>query len=802
MPRLLTAVLCVMEAFHKYAREDGDQATLTCRELKRLLRGETGDFLQSHVIHAVERHLNLLDTNNDGTINFDEFVLAIFSLLDLCYLDMKSLVNSEPREVSQSEKATSNDMDLQAITRNGHQVGGTLPTQEKVLFPSGIASSSKLSWDGESQATGHKKVHSQEGSKTHNLPRGARKPRGPKSQHLQGDEQSQEVAQDAPAMEDDRAQIKTNKPSAGSEQTSSPTKQVPREGAKPVRRESGNETSDQFEEQEENLKLKQDPTQGLPDQEAVPGKSIENLSEAQEPHLQGDNEPRSEHLLEPAAAGKPSQTQKSANPEDGQRTLETPEPGKDVDRTSTETTGSDEPEDYGRTSETQESPAQEREHEIKDPQVSGGSEDVSETPGIRAERKESRGLQACGPAPQKEYEKKTQPPVPETHTQHGTYQELQRSSKEGDSDTPDLSTEKRNQNRPETEGTSFPGEEMRHPEEDTAPAFVDSKNGPAAKGTPRARERAQDSTSLERQSEGDYSRTTKPCDKPIGEEGGSQGEDPEAPDAQNCKGSRTTPSSLSPGEGDSNSETGELHMQGNSKSQAHPHRRSVQESHHHNPDLQKCGAPGENRAQKAVVLLVREEKTHLREEQEEPAGVDLKSHSTGTKSPDAAAEPSRTPEVQKSTRKGKSRKSLEAGGLDTNCTVTQLCEKGDSRKELKTQGPVTKEEEDRAPESQEIPFKSPGEDNPAFHKTHLDAEEPATLEEENESPCKPAGKSDKQQSQTKKRYDPSVPLPGPEERMQRNQKPCSVQRDVIQSSALHQSLQKKIQQARHGGSSL
>ncbi|KAB1260686.1 Trichohyalin-like protein 1, partial [Camelus dromedarius] len=46
MPQLLGDVLCVIETFRKYARVDSDEATLTCRELKELLRGEFGDILQ------------------------------------------------------------------------------------------------------------------------------------------------------------------------------------------------------------------------------------------------------------------------------------------------------------------------------------------------------------------------------------------------------------------------------------------------------------------------------------------------------------------------------------------------------------------------------------------------------------------------------------------------------------------------------------------------------------------------------------------------------------------------------------
>ncbi|XP_003478947.2 trichohyalin-like protein 1 [Cavia porcellus] len=798
MPRLLRAVFCVIEAFHKYAKEDEDKAVLTCRELKQLLQGEIGNFLQPHVIHAVERHLNLLDINNDGTINFDEFVLAIFSLLNLCYLDIQSLLNSESREVYKSEKEKPNDVDLQGITRTDQQIVGTLSTQENMLLPSEVTSSFQLSHE-ESEAVTNNKVNPPEDIKTHNLLKEASEPRDLKKQYLEGDEQSQEVTQDGEETEDKRAQIKTNKSLARSEQTNNSKKSVPREGPNLVRRQSGNKTSDRFKEQEENLKLQQE-TQIPPDQEAAPEKNIKTHSKTQEPPLEGEDEPRSEHadLLEQAAARKASQTQKSANSEDD-RILETPEPGKDVDRTSTEIKDRDEPEDCSQTSETQQSPA--LEHKIKNLPVEGGSKDVSETSDIRAEREESRGLEAHGLSQQKEHEKKTQPPVLDTQTQDGKYHELQRSSKEKeaekDSETPDLSTGERNQNCPETTGTSAVGEEVRHTEvRHTAPELVNSKNAPAAKRTPVATERTQESGPLERQSEGENSRTMQPCDKPVREADGYPGEDSEVPIALNSKGSYATPKNLILKEGDSSSETGELPMQGDFKSQAHPHKGSLQRGYHSNPDLQKHGAPGEsNEAQEAMVVLVREESVNLPEEQEEPTRV-----GRGTKSPDAIVEPSGPQESQKPTTKGKNRKSWEAevpGGLDNFFTATQLPKNEVSKEELKTQGPRTKED-DGIPGIQEIVFKSLCENNSPFSKTHLKAEEPATMEEENESSCKPAEKSDDQQNQDKKQYDSSVLLSGLEERMQKDQKPCSVQRDVIQSSALYQSLQENLQQARCG----
>ncbi|KAM5256444.1 trichohyalin-like protein 1 [Ctenodactylus gundi] len=218
MPQLLKSVLCIIDTFHKYAREDGDKEALTRRELKWLLQDEIGDFVQPHVIHAVEKHLNLLDIDNDGTISFDEFILAIFSLLNLCYPDVQSLLNSEPRQVSKWEKDRPDDVDLHTTTRNDQPAVGTLPTQKKLVFSSETAASSRLSYE-ESEAVRHHQVDPWEGNKTHPLPKEASELNDPKNQHLEGAEQNKKMAQDLRAAKENEAQFETNKLRAGSKQT-------------------------------------------------------------------------------------------------------------------------------------------------------------------------------------------------------------------------------------------------------------------------------------------------------------------------------------------------------------------------------------------------------------------------------------------------------------------------------------------------------------------------------------------------------------------------------------------------------
>uniref|UniRef100_A0A2K6FTF4 Trichohyalin like 1 n=1 Tax=Propithecus coquereli TaxID=379532 RepID=A0A2K6FTF4_PROCO len=810
MPRLLRDVLCVIETFHKYSGEDGDGATLTRRELRQLLQGEFGDFLQPYVLHAVERNLNLLDIDAEGATSFDEFVLAVFNLFNLCYLDIQSLLSLKLKQISKPEKEKPGDVYLQETTRNGQETVGILPTQEKLMLPSGMASSYQLSPE-ENGAVGHNRVDPQGDAKTHNLQGEASEHNDPKNQHLEGDEQSPEVAQDVAATEDNGAQLKTNKPMAVSKQTSSATegeaqdKEIPREGDEPAREQGGTKTRDQFGEQEGNLGTQSSPPEEAThrpyeDHEVRAEKGIKKYSKTQEPALQ-EEESSSEHagLPEKAAARKPSQTQKSTDPEDdnGSRTFESQEPGKDADRTPPETKSPDEPEDYGRISETQESSAHKKEHETKDLTVHGGSRNVSETPDMRAERKEGNGPEAHGTAGQKESDRKTQPPALESQTQDGKYQELQGSSKGKDaekgSETQDLSSEGGEQSHPEIEGAEDPGEEARLTEEGTAEAFLNRKNGPAAEGTPGARERTQESAPLENQSEGGNSTVTNTHDRPIKEDDCYQRENPESPVTQNDEESSETPNSLAPEKSNNSSETGELPIQGDSQSQVDLHGESAQGGHN-NPDIQKQGAPGKrNRAQEAVVLALRGEDVQLTEEQEQPAKVEHKSQGSGTKGPGAAVEPDGHPEAQESRVGGENRKSPMTeipGALDADfpeqLSQVQFPEKGDSKNKLHGQSPSTKDEEGEAPEAQDALLKSVDEDNSASPKTHFGLEEPVTLEEKDESLQELAEEGDDQQIPVKKEYSSS--------RMQKDQDPCSVERSAVHSTLLYHYLQEKVLQ--------
>ncbi|KAI4548982.1 hypothetical protein MG293_001312 [Ovis ammon polii] len=771
MPQLLRDILCVIETFHKYAREDGGAATLTCTELQQLIQSEFEDIFQPCATHAVESNLNLLNIDSNGAISFDEFVLAIFSFLNFCYLDIQSLLNSEPDGMPHG-------MGLQVMNGTDQGTEGTSQTQDKVVLPSGTASSTHLSLK-EERAVEHNRVDPQGHTTAHKLPVETSEHSDSKNQHLKGDEQSQKVAQDVSATGDSRTQPETSKPMAGSEQISSRTKgegqnkESLQKGDILARKRSGTETGEWFGEQEGSLGIlhsplgetTQRPGGSSEDQEEAGEKGVKEHPKAQESSVQGKDELSSDHISLPkqAAAWKPSQTQKSAAPEDDSRTAETPEP-----------------------------PIQEKEYETRDLSVQGDNRNVPETPTVRVERKDVRGPEVHQTVGQKQIEEKIQPPALEEPTEDKKYHELQESSKKKnageDSETHELNSEGGEQKDSEIEGAISPGEEARHAEEGTEEALVNSKNAPEAEGTSRTRERTRELTPPENQSGEKNKMITKIHDKLVKEDDDYQGEGPEPVATQNDERSPETPNSLTTEDGDSNSETSDLFVQGDSQSQANPFRGSVQGSDSNNPETQKHLALSEEKRIQEAVLAVRGEDERVTEEHaQEHTG-----QGSGTTGLGPAVEPRGHPNTQVFIGRDENRKSLEPeipvapnAGFTNQLSVRQLPTKKDSRQELKVQSPSTKEEEDGALETQEDLVKSLDENNAVSQKTH-----PATLEEEIESPQQVAG----EQNLSTKEHDPSVSESGLEERMQRDQELCLLERGAEHSGPLYEVSQEKMLQ--------
>lgn len=575
--------------------------------------------MQPHIFHAVERKLNLLDTDRDGNISFEQFLLAVFSLLNLFYLDT-SLLNSEPRLVSKSKKM--DGVDLRATARRSQQVEGVEPPQERLLFASEMAPSAQPSHE-DSGAGGHSKMSPWEDLKTQNLPQEVSESHDPENQHPEEDGQAiaqdgQEVAQDVPATEYERVQFKRNMPGEVSKQSHSPTQVVPKEGGRAVRKQSDTKVRDH---------MAQRPSEGE-EQAIEKGKH----SITQDPFPQKEDRVMPEHTDLPleAVAGKPSQTQKVIELTDDARLSETQEPGEDAGRTPPRTTNLEDLEGESRTSEIHGFPAQEGKYETRNQSAQCGSETSTQV-----KREEKRN----------ERDRKTGPPAPETQTQNEKSQEFPGPWREPG--TQGLSSEEENQNLPEINEESVSGTEARHSEDDATEAFLISKSSPATEETLGTKGKSQDLAPLEKRSQGENRRATGTHDKPVRKEDHSEGDDPEV---------SVTQSDLAPEVGGNSSDSGEPQVPGGLQSQVDTPGDSKQGSDNNKPDPQKQGASGKSpRVQKAVVVLSIQEDRQFREEQEQSTGE--KQATLG-----AAVQPRERQEVQESTAGGENRKSPEAEG--------------------------------------------------------------------------------------------------------------------------------------------
>uniref|UniRef100_A0A3Q1JC46 Protein S100 n=2 Tax=Anabas testudineus TaxID=64144 RepID=A0A3Q1JC46_ANATE len=83
--KLQEAMLGLIEVFHSYSGKEGDKYKLNKRELKTLLQNELGDFQEAcNDPTVVEKIMNDLDENQDGEVDFQEFVVLVAALTVAC----------------------------------------------------------------------------------------------------------------------------------------------------------------------------------------------------------------------------------------------------------------------------------------------------------------------------------------------------------------------------------------------------------------------------------------------------------------------------------------------------------------------------------------------------------------------------------------------------------------------------------------------------------------------------------------------------------------------------------------------
>ncbi|XP_016387497.1 protein S100-A1-like [Sinocyclocheilus rhinocerous] len=82
---LETAMQLMIQTFHKYSGNEGDKYTLSKQELKEMLTQELGNYLgNAQDKDAVDKVMGDLDSNNDGEVDFTEFVILVGALTVAC----------------------------------------------------------------------------------------------------------------------------------------------------------------------------------------------------------------------------------------------------------------------------------------------------------------------------------------------------------------------------------------------------------------------------------------------------------------------------------------------------------------------------------------------------------------------------------------------------------------------------------------------------------------------------------------------------------------------------------------------
>ncbi|XP_071385336.1 S100 calcium binding protein T [Centroberyx affinis] len=82
---LESAMQLMIQTFHKYSGNEGDKYTLSRAELREMLTIELGSYLgNAQDKEAVDKVMGDLDSNNDGEVDFTEFIILVGALTVAC----------------------------------------------------------------------------------------------------------------------------------------------------------------------------------------------------------------------------------------------------------------------------------------------------------------------------------------------------------------------------------------------------------------------------------------------------------------------------------------------------------------------------------------------------------------------------------------------------------------------------------------------------------------------------------------------------------------------------------------------
>ncbi|XP_043859510.1 trichohyalin-like protein 1 [Dromiciops gliroides] len=669
MPQLLQSVICVIETFQKYARKEGDCWTLSPGQLKQLLLGEIGDFLKPFNILTAGTNLNLLDKVGNETISFDEFILLVFELLNICYQDMQSFLNTESKPASNAEEELSEGMETWETSGDYQEEAGLGQYEQRLT---GTESTSLVSPIEKVPDTLTKEEH-QDDLETPRLLGREVEHNHPKSPS-QGEEDghSQERTQQIQTTGSDGVPPEEIKPPKEfvKRACSQKGEKIVNEGHEVPRELGGTDTRDHPSDQERE-------------------QNMEIQSVHTEERAQRTSESQGGTIIK--ESGEHIETQGPSSQENCENESETDDlPTERTEEKLPETERLLEYRDEDGTADIQEPLVQGRENETQDMLAKGDDCRVQEIEVLIDERKVKRKFEKSDTVGQKENEKNNQKETFTEQEPDGKEKQLEGLAEEGDirkdPGTPDLKSGD-DQNHPEDKGPAASKEEVTVSEKSEPEFPGDDRSASVAERTPETKGRVQGSVPQDDQSEGkDETRT---LDQPIEQYSGHQ--------LKNQNDGTLSETSNNPEDDDSVSEPRDLPAQRNSQSQMDAQEQPEQGDGRNTQESPVLG--DKSRTPETEVPIDREDNENITEEQEQLARE--KKKSSGVKTPATTEEPDSQPGSQGSMKQKVTATSPKTEVIDPTDDDDdgQQAEK-DHRKGLEAHGPDSKEEEEES-ESQE-----------------------------------------------------------------------------------------------------
>ncbi|XP_027717402.1 trichohyalin-like protein 1 [Vombatus ursinus] len=754
MPQLLQGVICVIETFKKYARKEGDCWTLSSEQLKQLLLGEIGEFLKPFDILTAGTNSNLLDRDGDNSIDFNEFLLLVFDMMDMVYQDIQSFLNLEPKAESNTEEESSRDVES-CETREHYQEEAGLGQYEQRL--TGTESPSLVN-PIEKVPDTLTKEDPQDDLETPRLLGREVEHNHPKSQFQgEGDEQSPERMQvqatggDQVPPEEKRSPKEFVKRACSQKEEKSIN-----EGNEVSREQGGTNTRDQPAEQEEQ--------QNMEIQSVHTEETAQKASESQEKTLIKE-------------AGEHTETQKPSSQENRERESETTDLSTErVEEKLSETKRLAECRGDDGTADNQEPPVQ-REYETQDI--------LAKTEVLVDEGKGKRKPENSETVGQKINKEDNQM---ETLTeQEPDGKEKQLEGLAGDRDirkdsvTPDLKSGD-DQNHPVHKGPAASEEEVTVSEISEPEFSGDNRSASVAERTPETKDRVQGSGPQDNQSGGKYGRVTQTLDQPSERYDGHK--------VENQNDGTLSETYNNHGDDESGSAPRDLPAQSNCRRQVDAQEQPDQEDGK-NPQESSI-LDDKSRTPKTEVPIDREHNENTTEELEQLT-EEKKKKSSVAKTP-ATLEESESQQGAQESMKQKvtatSPKTEITDPADDNedgqLSIVQESEGKDQGKDPEAHGPDEKEEREDS-ESQEAPLE--GRD-PETQDLTLDSS-PDTLnpvKREDNSPQRLAGEG-REQRVANKEDDSSSGLSEQVERKARDTEPCSSSGDEVHSNPVYENVQ-------------